>query len=171
MVWGTVISAAASIAGSVISGNNAAKAERRRRANIQKQLDENQAWYNKNYNEDFTQRADAQAVLQRTEENIKKRNQQARARQAVLGGTEESVAAEKEANNKALADATSSIAVAAQQRKDNIEQQYQQNKANLQAQLNDSQAAQAQNVSEAGTNILNTVGSIANALNSTSKSK
>lgn len=171
MVWGTVISAAASIAGSVISGNNAAKAERRRRANIQKQLDENQAWYNKNYNEDFTQRADAQAVLQRTEENIKKRNQQARARQAVLGGTEESVAAEKEANNKALADATSSIAVAAQQRKDNIEQQYQQNKANLQAQLNDSQAAQAQNVSEAGTNILNTVGSIANALNSTRKSK
>lgn len=171
MVWGTVISAAASIAGSVISGNNAAKAERRRRANIQKQLDENQAWYNKNYNEDFTQRADAQAVLQRTEENIKKRNQQARARQAVLGGTEESVAAEKEANNKALADATSSIAVAAQQRKDNIKQQYQQNKANLQAQLNDSQAAQAQNVSEAGTNILNTVGSIANALNSTRKSK
>lgn len=171
MAWGAVIGAALSIGSSLFGGSEAAKAERRRRENIQKQMDENQAWYNKNYNEDFTQRADAQAVLQRTEENIKKRNQQARARQAVLGGTEESVAAEKEANNKALADATSSIAVAAQQRKDNIEQQYQQNKANLQAQLNDSQAAQAQNVSEAGTNILNTVGSIANALNSTRKSK
>lgn len=169
MAWGAVIGAALSIGSSLFGGSEAAKAERRRRENIQKQMDENQAWYNKNYNEDFTQRADAQAVLQRTEENIKKRNQQARARQAVLGGTEESVAAEKEANNKALADATSSIAEAAQQRKDDIDAQYRQTKANLQAQLNDSQAAQAQNTAYATSGALMAASSIANALDSTEK--
>lgn len=171
MVWGAVIGAAASIAGSLIGGNSAAKAEQRRRRAIQKQMDENKAWYDKNYNEDFTQRADAQAILQRTEENIRERNKAARARQAVLGGTEESVAADKEANNKALADATQSIAVAAQQRKDQIEATYQQNKNNLQAQLNDAQAAQAQNTATATSGILSAAGSVANALDSTAKDK
>lgn len=171
MVWGAVIGAAASIAGSLIGGNSAAKAERRRRRAIQKQMDENKAWYDKNYNEDFTQRADAQVILQRTEENIRERNKAARARQAVLGGTEESVAADKEANNKALADATQSIAVAAQQRKDQIEATYQQNKNNLQAQLNDAQAAQAQNTATATSGILSAAGSVANALDSTAKDK
>ena len=41
-----------------------------------------------------------------------------------MGGTEESVAATKAANAKAMADATSSIVRAGEQRKDSIEQQY-----------------------------------------------
>ncbi len=42
----------------------------------------------------------------------------------MMGGTEESVAAAKEANAKALSDATSRIAIAGEQRKDQVEQQY-----------------------------------------------
>ena len=44
-----------------------------------------------------------------------------------MGGTDESVAATKEANSKALADATSQIAAQADARKDNIEATYMQN--------------------------------------------
>ena len=55
---------------------------------------------------------------------IRQRNQQAAGTAAVMGGTEESVAAAKEANAKALSDAASQIAVAGAQRKDQIEGRY-----------------------------------------------
>lgn len=85
---------------------------------------DNQNWFDRRYNEDATQRADAQAMLTQTAEAIKNRNRQAAGSAAVMGGTEESVAATKEANAKAMADATSQIAVAGERRKDAIEQQY-----------------------------------------------
>ena len=53
-----------------------------------------------------------------------------------MGGTDESVAAAKAANNEALVDATSKIAAAADQRKDSIERQYLSKNADLNSQLN-----------------------------------
>ena len=72
--------------------------------NIEEQQRKNQDWYDRRYNEDATQRADAQRILTITQENIRQRNQQAAGTQAVMGGTEESVAAARAANNQALAD-------------------------------------------------------------------
>ena len=89
--------------------------------NVEAQRQKNQDWYDRRYNEDATQRADAQRILTQTEESIKQRNKAAAGSAAVMGGTDESVAAAKEANNKALADATSQIAADAEARKDNIE--------------------------------------------------
>ena len=102
---------------------------------INEQKKENQDWYDRRYNEDSTQRADAQAMLTHTAEMIKQRNQAAAGSAAVMGGTEESAAATKEANAKALADATSQIVAAGEQRKDQIENQYMQRKAALDEQL------------------------------------
>ena len=85
---------------------------------------ENQNWYDRRYNEDSTQRADAQRILSLTEDAIKRRNRAAAGRAAVMGGTEESVAATKEANAKAQADAAAAIAAQGQARKDKVEQQY-----------------------------------------------
>lgn len=83
-----------------------------------------QNWYNRNYYENTTQRADAQELLKYTAEQIKKRNKSAAGTQAVMGGTEESVAAEKEANNRALAETAGKIAAAGSSRKDSIDQTY-----------------------------------------------
>jgi len=103
-----------------------------RKENALKKYEERQArnedWYNRRYNEDATQRADAQRLLTLTEDSIKKRNKAAAGKAAVIGGTDESVAAEKERNNQAMADAVSQISAAADQRKDAIEQQYLQKK-------------------------------------------
>lgn len=96
---------------------------------------ENQNWYDRRYNEDATQRADAQRLLTNVEDSIKKRNRQAAGTAAVMGGTAESVAAEKEANAKALTDTTSQIAAAADARKDSIEQQYRAKNDALDAQI------------------------------------
>lgn len=128
------------------SSNNRIKEQMRM---IERQKQENQDWYDRRYNEDATQRADAQRLLTMTEDSIKKRNKAAAGTAAVMGGTNESTAAEKEANNKVLADTVGQVAAAADRRKDTIESQYQQRKNNLDQELMEL-AGQKQSVLNAG---------------------
>ena len=130
-----IIGAAAGAAGGIFGGISKNKMLKKQMQMINEQKKENQDWYDRRYNEDSTQRADAQAMLTHTAEMIKQRNQAAAGSAAVMGSTEESAAAAKEANAKALADATSQIVVAGEQRKDQIENQYMQRKAALDEQL------------------------------------
>jgi len=78
-----------------------------------------------------------------------------------MGGTEESVAAAKAANNGALADTMSQIAVNAEQRKDAIEGQYLERKAGINNQLNDMEMKKAQNISQAVQGVASAAGDIA----------
>ena len=117
--------------------------------NLQAQKEANQNWYDRRYNEDATQRADAQRILTLTEESIRNRNRQAAGAQAVMGGTDESTAAAKAANAQALADATSQIAAGAENRKDQIEQTYQQRDSQINEALNNLEINKAQAISQA----------------------
>lgn len=148
-ILGSAIGGALGIGASIFGGISASKAMKKVKRNLEGQMKENQNWYDRRYNEDATQRADAQRILTMTNENIRQRNQQAAGAQAVMGGTEESVAAAKAANNQALADATSQIAVAGERRKDQIESQYMQTKADLNDKLNNLEQAKAQNTAQA----------------------
>lgn len=160
---GGIIGGAAGIAGSIFGGISASKAMKKVKNNLQDQKRANQDWYDQRYNEDATQRADAQAILARTEAAIKSRNRAAAGTQAVTGGTEESVAATKAANAQAQAEATSSIAVNAERRKDSIEQQYQQRDAQLDEALNNMEATKAQAISQAVQGVASAAGNIAGA--------
>ena len=100
-----LIGAALGAAGSIFGGISASKAMKRAKANVERQMRENQDWYDRRYNEDATQRADAQRILTMTEDSIKRRNKAAAGTAAVMGGTDESVAAEKAANAQTMADA------------------------------------------------------------------
>lgn len=157
---GSSIGGALSIGGSIFGGISASKAMKKVKRNIQDQMRQNEDWYNQRYNEDATQRADAQRILTLTEENIRNRNQQAAGSAAVMGGTDESVAAAKAANNQALAEATSQIAVNADQRKDSIEQQYMSNKASLNQQLNNVEIGKANAVSQAVQGVAQSAGNL-----------
>ena len=132
---GGIIGGAAGALGGIFGGISKNKMLKKQMAMVNEQKRDNQNWYERRYNEDATQRADAQAILTKTSEMIKQRNQQSAGTQAVMGGTEESVAASKEANAKALSDATSQIAVAGAQRKDQIEGQYRERQNQLDEQL------------------------------------
>lgn len=144
-----LIGSAIGAAGSIFGGIAASKAMKKMKENVEAQKRANQDWYDRRYNEDATQRADAQRILTLTEENIKNRNRAAQGAQAVMGGTEESVAAAKEANNRALSDAAAQIAVNGEQRKDAIENQYQERDAALDNQLNNIEQSRAQAISQA----------------------
>ena len=146
---GASVGGALGIGASIFGGISASKAMKKVKKNIQNQMRENQDWYDRRYNEDATQRADAQRILSITEENIRNRNQQAAGTQAVMGGTEERVAAAKAANAQAMADATSQIAVNGENRRDQIESQYMQTKSDLNQQLNNLEEAKAKNTAQA----------------------
>lgn len=137
------------IGGSIFGGIKASQAMKKLQKNLEQQQRENQDWYDRRYNEDATQRADAQRVLQMTLENIKNSNRAAAGTAAVMGGTNESLAATKAANAQALADTAADIAVAGAQRKDAIESQYINNKATINKQLNDLHQQKANNITQA----------------------
>ena len=128
---GAIIGGAVGAAGSIFGGISKNKAIKKQMEMVARMQRDNQDWYDRRYNEDATQRADAQRMITLTEESIKKRNKAAAGTAAVMGGTDESVAAEKEANSKALADTTSRIVAAGDARKDQIENQYLSRKENL----------------------------------------
>lgn len=146
---GSIAGGALGAAGSIFGGISASKAMRRVKMNLQAQKEANQNWYDRRYNEDATQRADAQRILTQTEESIRNRNRQAAGAQAVMGGTDESTAAAKAANAQALADATSQIAAGAENRKDQIEQTYQQRDSQINEALNNLEMNKAQAISQA----------------------
>ena len=148
-LFGSIAGGALGAAASIFGGISASKAMRRVKEQLQAQKQANQNWYDRRYNEDATQRADAQRILAQTEESIKNRNRQAAGAQAVMGGTDESTAAAKAANAQALADATSQIAVNAENRKDQIEQTYQQRDSQINEALNNLEINKAQAISQA----------------------
>lgn len=152
-----------SAVGSIFGGISASKAMKKVKANLQEQKQENEAWYNRRFNEDATQRADAQRILAKTEESIRARNRQTAGVQAVTGGTEESVAAAKAANNEALAEAASQIAVAGDNRKDEIEQAFRQRDAQLDSDLNDMEIKKAHNTAAAVQGVTSAGATIAGA--------
>lgn len=149
LIGSSIAGGALGAAGSIFGGISASKAMRRVKKNLQAQKEANQNWYDRRYNEDATQRADAQRILTQTEESIRNRNRQAAGAQAVMGGTDESTAAAKAANAQALADATSQIAVNAENRKDQIEQTYQQRDSQINEALNNLEINKAQAISQA----------------------
>lgn len=160
---GSLVGAGLSAVGSIFGGISASKAMKKVKKNLQERKQENEAWYDRRYNEDATQRADAQRILTKTEEMIRARNRQAAGAQAVTGGTEEGVAAAKAANNEAMADAASRIAVAGDSRKDQIEQTYQQRDARLDDALNDMEINKAKSVGAAAQGVMQAGAGIAGA--------
>lgn len=158
---GALIGAGLSVASSIAGGIANRKARRKQEQMIAQQQKENQAWYDRTYNADPTKRADTVRLLTQMQEQIKNRNKAAKGRQAVMGGTEDSTTAVKEANNKTLADTTSQIVAANESRKDNIEQQYMNRKNQLQNQQMGLDAEKAADTANAVAGVAGTAANIA----------
>ena len=158
---GALIGAGLGLASSIAGGIANRKARRKQEQMIAQQQRENQAWYDRTYNADPTKRADTVRLLTQMQEQIKNRNKAAKGRQAVMGGTEDSTTAVKEANNKTLADTTSQIVAANDARKDNIEQQYMNRKNQLQTQQMSIDAEKAADTANAVAGVAGTAANIA----------
>lgn len=161
---GALIGAGLGLASSIAGGIANRKARRKQEQMLAQQQRENQAWYDRRYNEDPTKRADTVRLLTQMQEQIKNRNRAAKGRQAVMGGTEDSTTAVKEANNKTLADTTSQIVAANEARKDAIEQQYRRNKRSIQGQQMQMEAEKSADTANAVAGVAGTAANIAATL-------
>lgn len=149
-----IIGAAGALGSAIFGGIKSAQANRKAQQLIQQQRDDNRRWYNTKMNQDYTQRVDVQNAITRQRELLDEQIKRANARQVVGGGSEESAALAKEAANKSVADATADIAAAGANYKDQVEQQYraqdaqlnQQQIQNYQQQAQQSAAAASQGV-------------------------
>ena len=167
---GALIGAGLGLASSIAGGIANRKARKKQEQMLAQQQRDNQAWYDRKYNEDPTKRADTVRLLTQMQEQIKNRNRAAKGRQAVMGGTEDSTTALKEANNKTLADTTSQIVAANEARKDAIEQQYQQNKRSIQGQQMQMEAEKSADAANVVSGVAGTAANIAATLDSGSGS-
>ena len=163
---GALIGAGLGLASSIAGGIANRKARKKQEQMIAQQQRENQAWYDRTYNADPTKRADTVRLLTQMQEQIKNRNKAAKGRQAVMGGTDDSTTAVKEANNKTLADTTSQIVAANDARKDNIEQQYMIRKNQLQNQQMGMEAEKAADTANAVAGVAGTAANIAATIDS-----
>ena len=116
------------------------------------------------YNEDATQRADAQRLLSMTEETIRQQNRNTAGAQAVMGGTNASVAAAKAQNNNAIADAASRIAAAGEARKDRVEDSYRSRNQELDDQLTNLDNSKMSALSQATQAAGATLGSVGSSI-------
>lgn len=155
---------AAQLGAQIFGGIKNAREARKQRNMLQRQQQDNQAWYDRRYNEDPTQRADAQRLLTMTQEQIKNRNKAAAGTQAVMGGTDASTAATKEANSRAIADVAGNIAANNEARKDAIESRYQNVRHGLTGQQMAMSQQQQANTAAAIQGVAGAVGGAADAL-------
>lgn len=161
--------AAFQIGSSIYGGIKAANEQKKIINSLKAQKDQNEDWWDRKENEDPTQLASSQAIMTATEDAVRRRNRAAAGTQAVMGGTEESVAAAKAANNQITSDTASKIAVAGEQRKQALENQYLNRKEAIEGQINAARGQKAQAISGAIQGVGNAVGSAALALDATAK--
>lgn len=170
MALGTALligSTAASLASSVFGGSKAAKAQREANRLLEQQKGENQAWYERRYNEDYTQTPEAQNMIRMAKDAAEKQYRRVEGAAAVAGGTDEAVAKAKEAGNEMVANAVANIAAQGTARKDAIEGQYRQTDAALTGQQVAALQGKAQAISGAAGQAASAFGNLAGGLLST----
>ncbi len=123
-MWGAIAGAALGAVSNIVGAARAKKQAKKAEAQLEQQKKLNDDWYNRRYNEDYSQSAEAQRALTLAREESQRQLAAARGRQAVMGGTDESVASTQEAVNSGLADTMGNIAAQGTARRDAIEDRY-----------------------------------------------
>lgn len=116
---------------------------------LTKQEKDNRNWYQTKMSEDFTNRIDSQAVINRQRELLQEQADNAAGRSAVSGASPESSAIDKAQANNSLAQTMSDIAAQGATQKDKVEEEFRQRQANLDQQKAQIAANQAQAIAGA----------------------
>ena len=145
---GSLIGAGIGAVGNVISSIASRDATNKANRMLADELDYNKAWYNRHYNEDATQRADAQRVLNMAMERIKANNRAAAGTDAVMGSDTQSKV--KEQSAQTVANIMADIAAKGADRKDQVDAQYEANRKSIKQQQIANKMQNAANIGAAG---------------------
>ena len=118
-----IIGAGVGLASSLYGAHKSAKAAEEQENELAKQRAANEAWYNRNYYQDYLNTVEAQNALKRVRNAWDERTREARARQAITGGTAEQAQAVAEAGGEAMGETVGNLAAQGQQNKAAIDAQ------------------------------------------------
>lgn len=121
---GTILGAVGSIGSAIYGAVKSSELNRTANALLENQINGTRDYYNRRLSEDYMNRSDVQSALTKQRELLDEQYKRARATNAVSGGTDESLALQKEAANKSLSETMGSIASAASSYRDRLEEQY-----------------------------------------------
>lgn len=155
MLGATIAGGALALGSSIYGAIASSKLNKKAQQLIQQQRDDNKAWYNARMSEDYTQRTDAQNVINKQRELLDEQYKNAKATNVVSGGTDAAVAMQKAAANDAMAQTMSDIASEASDYKNNIEKQYRAQDAALNQQQAQIAADQAKATAQAASQTVN----------------
>lgn len=147
-------------AGSAANFISQAKEARKRRRALDERERENEAWYNRKYNEVGTESASAQRALTAMRDAQRERMNRASGAAAVSGSSSESVASEKAAANKTVGDTVSAIAARDDARKERVDDEYRREKRAIGNARDNISLQKQQNTAAATSQALNTAGNI-----------
>lgn len=147
-------------AGSAMGFISQAKEARKRRRALDERERENEAWYNRKYNEVGTESATAQRALTAMRDAQQARMNRASGAAAVSGASSESVAAEKAAANKTIGDTVSAIAARDDARKERVDNEYRRERRAIDNARDNISLQKQRNTAAATSQALNTAGNI-----------
>lgn len=113
-----------SLGGILAGGLGSASANRKAQKQLDKQLQENENMFKKDYYQDILNRPDVQNLLSTYRKNLSDAVRAQRNSAVVTGATPEAEAAVKKVNARALSDTVGNIAAMGQQVKDNAKTNY-----------------------------------------------
>lgn len=157
-------SAAAGLASSIFGGISARKQREKAQREQERRERQEQAWYDRRYNQDYLDTAAGQNLMRQANEYADKQWRKAEGAKAVGGGTDAATAQAKESANRMVGNTVANIAAADTQRKDNVDSTHQRN---LQSFSNQTQARyeqQASDITQASQNASNAMMSMGAAL-------
>lgn len=135
LIGGLIGGIGSAVAG-IVGGDATRKAAKRNEKLLNEQAERQKAWFEKEYNSSYIDRADARQALEKTRKMLEDRYKRAEGAAAVGGATEEAVARQKAAANEVIGDVTSTIAAQGEAHKDAVSANYEaQQDAALQNQL------------------------------------
>lgn len=149
------IAAGTSLASAVYGAIKSANYNKKAAKLIGKQRDDNRRWYDAGMREDYTNRTDAQAVINKQRELLEAQTKRIRATNAVAGGSDESAALAQASANNATAQTMADISAQAASHKDQIEQSYRQQDAALNQQQAQILSGQGQSTAQAAGQAVN----------------
>lgn len=145
----TAVGAVGALGSAIYGAAKSAKYNNKARAITEGMIDENNAWWNVKKNQDYTARSDVQAAITRQRQLLDEQYRNARATNVVAGGTDASLALQKEAANRSLAQTMTDVASNASDWKDSMEDKYRAQDSALKQQQAQSYQQQAQATAQA----------------------
>lgn len=157
------IGAIAGIGSTIYGAVKQSQAAKKEEALMAKQAAANEAWYNRNYYQDYLNTVGAQNAIKRYRDLLAEQTKEARARQVITGGTPEQAQAVAEAGAEGYSNLVGNLAAQGEAQKQAVDAQ----KLAMDANLNAQALTMAQKQQQAGANLVaNGINTFASSLQS-----